>query len=63
VADHRTAELAPRERAICDYAVKLSIEPWNMVESDLESMRACGLDEIEISENDILHGAALAASR
>ena len=29
----------------------------------LESMRACGLDETEISENDILHGAALAASR
>jgi exopolyphosphatase/guanosine-5'-triphosphate,3'-diphosphate pyrophosphatase len=29
----------------------------------LESMRACGLDEIEISENDILPGAALAASR
>lgn len=29
----------------------------------LESMRACGLDEIEVSENDILHGAALAASR
>jgi exopolyphosphatase/guanosine-5'-triphosphate,3'-diphosphate pyrophosphatase len=29
----------------------------------LESMRAFGLDEIEISENDILHGAALVASR
>ena len=29
----------------------------------LESMRACGLDGIEVSENDILHGAALAASR
>jgi exopolyphosphatase/guanosine-5'-triphosphate,3'-diphosphate pyrophosphatase len=29
----------------------------------LESMRAFGLDEIEVSENDILHGAALAASR
>jgi exopolyphosphatase / guanosine-5'-triphosphate,3'-diphosphate pyrophosphatase len=29
----------------------------------LESMRACGLGEIEISERDILHGAALAASR
>jgi len=29
----------------------------------LESLRACALDEIEISENDILHGAALAASR
>jgi exopolyphosphatase/guanosine-5'-triphosphate,3'-diphosphate pyrophosphatase len=27
----------------------------------LESMRACGLDEVEVSENDILHGAALAA--
>jgi exopolyphosphatase/guanosine-5'-triphosphate,3'-diphosphate pyrophosphatase len=29
----------------------------------LESMRAFGLDEIEVSENDILHGAALVASR
>jgi len=29
----------------------------------LESMRACELDEIEVSENDILHGAALVASR
>ena len=29
----------------------------------LESIRAFGLEEIEISETDILHGAALAASR
>jgi exopolyphosphatase / guanosine-5'-triphosphate,3'-diphosphate pyrophosphatase len=29
----------------------------------LESMRACGLEAVEVSENDILHGAALAASR
>ena len=29
----------------------------------LESMRAFGLDEIEVSENDILHGAALTAAR
>ena len=29
----------------------------------LESMRASGLDEVEVSENDILHGAALAATR
>jgi exopolyphosphatase/guanosine-5'-triphosphate,3'-diphosphate pyrophosphatase len=29
----------------------------------LESMHAFGLDELEISENDILHGAALAASK
>ncbi|MEA2361054.1 MAG: exopolyphosphatase / guanosine-5-triphosphate,3-diphosphate pyrophosphatase [Thermoleophilaceae bacterium] len=29
----------------------------------LESMRAFDLDEIEVSENDILHGAALAASK
>jgi exopolyphosphatase/guanosine-5'-triphosphate,3'-diphosphate pyrophosphatase len=29
----------------------------------LESMRAFGLDEIEVSEADILHGAALAATR
>ena len=29
----------------------------------LESMRAFGLDELEVSENDILHGAALAATK
>jgi exopolyphosphatase / guanosine-5'-triphosphate,3'-diphosphate pyrophosphatase len=29
----------------------------------VESMRECGLGEIEVSEHDILHGAALAASR
>lgn len=29
----------------------------------LESMRAFGLDEIEVSEHDILHGAALSAAR
>jgi len=29
----------------------------------LESMRASGLDEVEVSENDILHGAVLAATR
>jgi len=29
----------------------------------LESMRAFGLDEIEVSENDILHGAALVAGK
>lgn len=29
----------------------------------LESIRACGLDEIEVSEHDILHGAALTPSR
>jgi hypothetical protein len=28
----------------------------------LESMRTFGLDEIEVSETDILHGAALAAA-
>src|SRR5215208_2453908 len=29
----------------------------------LESMRVFDLDEIEVSENDILHGAALASAR
>ena len=28
----------------------------------LESMRVFGLDEIEVSEHDILHGASLAGS-
>lgn len=52
--DHRTAALSPRERAICDYAVKLTLEPWDMVESDLGPMRATGLSDREILDANLI---------
>jgi uncharacterized peroxidase-related enzyme len=53
-ADHRTAELNPREHAICDYAVKLTVEPWKMVESDLGPMRAAGLTDRGILDVNLI---------
>lgn len=44
-ADYRTADLQPRQRAMLEYAVKLTREPWAMTEADLEPLRAAGLDD------------------
>jgi uncharacterized peroxidase-related enzyme len=46
--DWKTAPLSPRRRAICEYAVKLTLEPAKMRESDVETLRAAGLDDREI---------------
>lgn len=43
--DYRTAELTPRQRALLDYADKLTREPWAMAESDLNPLRETGLDD------------------
>jgi uncharacterized peroxidase-related enzyme len=43
--DYRRAELKPRQRALLDYAVKLTREPWTLTEADLEPLRAAGLDD------------------
>ena len=43
--DYRSAELKPRQRALLDYAVKLTREPWALTEADLEPLRAAGLDD------------------
>ena len=46
--DSRKAVLSTRERAIVDYAVKLTVTPQNMVESDVASLRHAGLGDDEI---------------
>jgi uncharacterized peroxidase-related enzyme len=46
--DPRRAPLGPRERALVDYALKLTREPWNMSEEDLEPLRRVGLQDADI---------------
>ena len=43
--DYRSAELTLRQRAMLDYADKLTREPWAMIESDLTPLREAGLDD------------------
>lgn len=46
--DHRSAELTERERAILDYARKLTAQPSAMTEGDIQLLRKAGLDDGEI---------------
>ncbi len=48
VEDYREADLSPRERAILDYAVKLTLRPSAMQRSDVEGLRRAGLSDAEI---------------
>ena len=43
--DYRSAQLTTRQRAMLDYADKLTREPWTVTESDLDSLRDAGLDD------------------
>ncbi len=46
--DPRSAPLEPRQRALVDYALKLTREPWNVKQEDLEPMRKAGLQDADI---------------
>jgi uncharacterized peroxidase-related enzyme len=46
--DPRRASLPARERAIVDYCLKLTAEPWAVAEEDVERLRGAGLSDPEI---------------
>jgi len=48
--DYRQADLSPRERALCDFAVKLTHLAAEVDQSDIDALRAQGLDDAAISD-------------
>lgn len=48
--NYRRAELSPRERAMLDFAVKMTNESFKMTEDDLKPLRDVGLSDAAISE-------------
>lgn len=44
-ADHRSAALPTADRAMLDYAVKLTRTPSEMVAADVERLREAGFDD------------------
>ncbi len=48
--DYRKATLSPRERALCDFAVKLTHLAAEVDESDIDALRAQGLTDTDISD-------------
>ena len=48
VMNYRAARLSKRERAMIDFAVKLTAEPWLVEEEDRERLRRAGFKECDI---------------
>jgi uncharacterized peroxidase-related enzyme len=56
IANPVTVELPPRQRALVDYAIKLTRQPARMQESDLQPMRDAGLDDRAILDANMVCG-------
>ena len=48
--DYRRADLSPRARALCDFAVKLTHLAAEVDERDIDGLRANGLGDTTISD-------------
>jgi uncharacterized peroxidase-related enzyme len=46
--DHREADLSPPDRAMLDFAVRLTEQPARMSPDDLAQLRAVGFDDVGI---------------
>jgi uncharacterized peroxidase-related enzyme len=46
--NYRAARLSPRERAMLEFAVKLTAEPWRVEEEDRERLRRLGFGDRDI---------------
>jgi uncharacterized peroxidase-related enzyme len=48
VMNYRVARLNERERAMLDFAVKLTVQPWSVEDADRERLRRAGFGERDI---------------
>lgn len=46
--DYTCIHLATQDRALLDYAVKLTVAPWTVDETDVRRLRDAGLDDADI---------------
>ena len=61
--DYREAEVSPAERALLDYAVKLTREPWAMTEQDVAVLREAGWSDTAILDANLVTGYYAFANR
>lgn len=47
--DYRQAALSGPDRALCDYAIKLTLAPGQMVRDDVERLRLAGYSDEQIT--------------
>ena len=54
--DWRQAELSAADRAMLTYAEKLTLEPWHMVEDDVENLRENAFSDADILDINQITG-------
>jgi uncharacterized peroxidase-related enzyme len=54
--DYTQADLAPADREMLDYAVKLTLTPWEMVPADVERLREQGFSDSAILDINQITG-------
>ena len=54
--DYRQADLSPADRAMLDYAHKLTLTPWEMVEDDVQALRRHGFSDRAILDINQITG-------
>jgi uncharacterized peroxidase-related enzyme len=52
--DYTQAPLAPADRTMLDYAVKLTRHAWKVTPADLDSLRAVGFDDRGILQINLI---------
>lgn len=50
MADYRAADLEPRTRALCDFAIRLTREPARIAQADIDVLRSHDLDDAAIHD-------------
>lgn len=54
--DYTQADLLPADREMLDYAVKLTLTPWEMVADDVERLRIIGFSDSAILDINQITG-------
>lgn len=55
-SDFRRAAIGGRERAMLEYAVKLTLEPWQMIKQDVEELRQAGFTDADVLDINQITG-------
>ena len=61
--DWQAADLTPADRAMLTYAVKLTREPWHVVEADVIALREAGFSDAAILDINQVTGYYAFANR
>jgi uncharacterized peroxidase-related enzyme len=52
--DYKTADLEPSDRTMLDYVAKLTLHPYKVTKTDVDSLRDVGFDDVAILQINLI---------